>query len=281
MHDLSTYLRDLERTVQCALAEDVGSGDVTAALIPADATAVATVVLRETALICGRPWFDATFLQLDPSLEIDWAIDEGSIQSAETLLCTLRGSARTLLTGERTALNFLQTLSGTATLTRRYADALAGSATRILDTRKTLPGLRLAQKYAVACGGGQNHRLGLYDQVLLKENHIAAAGSITLAVAQARTLYPQLPIEVETENLDEFTEALATSADIIMLDDYSHTDIAEAVRRNAGRKKLEISGGVTLANLAEYAALGVDYISSGALTKDVRGIDLSMRFSNR
>ncbi|MGF1643640.1 MAG: carboxylating nicotinate-nucleotide diphosphorylase, partial [Thiotrichales bacterium] len=269
MHDLSTFLRDLEPAVRFALAEDLGAGDVTAALIPAAATAVATIVLREPAIVCGRPWFDETFRQLDPAIETEWHVGEGSAQPANTILCSLRGSARKLLSGERTALNFLQTLSGTATLTRRYADALTGYTTRILDTRKTLPGLRLAQKYAVARGGGTNHRLGLYDQVLLKENHIAAAGSITLAVVRARTLYPTLLIEVETENLHEFDEAVATTADIIMLDDFSREDIATAVQRNAGRKKLEISGGVTLDNLREFANLGVDFISSGALTKDL------------
>ncbi len=278
MIDATPYLLDLDRIVRLALDEDIRSGDLTASLIPPATEAHATVLLREAAVICGRPWFDAVVAGVDPGIRIDWHVAEGSEQPAGTLICELRGNARALLTAERAALNFLQTLSGTATQTRRYVRALEGLPTRILDTRKTLPGLRLAQKYAVACAGGKNHRLGLYDQVLIKENHILAAGSITAAVAAARQCYPAVIIEVETENLREFDEALATSADMIMLDDFSPDEIREAVRRNARRKKLEISGGVTLETLRDYAALGVDYISSGALTKDVKSVDLSMRF---
>ena len=273
-------LQDLEQNVRIALAEDIGAGDVTASLIPAEATASASVLLREEAVICGRPWFDEVFRQIDPAIVIEWQVEEGSREQADTLLCHLRGNARNLLAGERAALNFLQLLSGTATTARRYADALAGLPTQVLDTRKTIPGLRLAQKYAVAAGGGRNHRIGLYDQVLIKENHIAAAGSITQAVTTAVTRYPELLVEVETENLDEFEEALATGAHVIMLDNFSLDDMRRAVEMNAGRKKLEASGNVTLDTIRDIALAGVDYISSGALTKDVKSIDLSMRFED-
>lgn len=280
MTDL-TAAADIQSTVARALAEDLGDiGDVTAALIPAEQTASATILLRETAIIAGRPWFDEAFRQIDDSLEIQWHCDEGSEQVADTVICTLSGNARNLLTGERTALNFLQTLSGTATTTSYYAKALDNSGTRILDTRKTLPGLRMAQKYAVKCGGGKNHRIGLFDQFLIKENHIMAAGSITKAVNTARKLHPQLKIEVETENLEEFDEALTTDAHIIMLDNYDIDSMKEAVRRNQGRKRLEVSGNVTLEQLPKIAATGVNFISSGALTKDVKSIDFSMRFKN-
>ena len=272
-------LQDLEQNVRIALAEDIGTGDVTASLIPAEATASATVLLREEAVVCGRPWFDEVFRQIDPAIEIEWQVEEGHREQADTILCRLRGNARNLLAGERAALNFLQLLSGTATTSRCYADALAGLPTQVLDTRKTIPGLRLAQKYAVAAGGGRNHRIGLYDQVLIKENHIAAAGSITQAVATAVARYPELLVEVETENLDEFEEALATGAHVIMLDNFSLDDMRRAVEMNAGRKKLEASGNVTLDTVRDIALTGVDYISSGALTKDVKSIDLSMRFT--
>ena len=272
-------LQDLEQNVRIALAEDIGAGDVTANLIPAEATASAAVLLREEAVICGRPWFDEVFRQIDPAIEIDWQTAEGRRQEADTILCRLQGNARNLLAGERTALNFLQLLSGAATTTRRYADALTDLPAQVLDTRKTIPGLRLAQKYAVAIGGGRNHRIGLHDQVLIKENHIAAAGSIAQAVATAVIRYPELLVEVETENLAEFEEALATGAHIIMLDNFSLDDMRHAVEMNAGRKKLEASGNVTLATIRDIALTGVDYISSGALTKDVKSIDLSMRFT--
>ena len=272
-------LQDLEQNVRIALAEDIGAGDVTASLIPDEATASATVLLREEAVVCGRPWFDEVFRQIDPAIEIEWQVEEGHREQADTILCRLRGNARNLLAGERAALNFLQLLSGTATTSRCYADVLAGLPTQVLDTRKTIPGLRLAQKYAVAAGGGRNHRIGLYDQVLIKENHIAAAGSITQAVATAVARYPELLVEVETENLDEFEEALATGAHVIMLDNFSLDDMRRAVEMNAGRKKLEASGNVTLDTIRDIALTGVDYISSGALTKDVKSIDLSMRFT--
>lgn len=272
-------LQGLESTVKQALSEDIQSGDVTASLIPETQTAKAKVICREPALICGRPWFDEVFQQLDPDLVIDWHVEEGSYQEADTLLCTLTGNARNILTGERAALNFLQTLSGTATTTRTYAQVLDGTKTDILDTRKTLPGLRLAQKYAVKCGGGRNHRIGLFDQVLIKENHIMAAGSIESAVKTAKSLYPDLLVEVETENLDEVSQALQAQADIIMLDNFSHEDMRRAVEMNKDQAKLEVSGNVTLEMLQKLSEIGVDYISSGALTKNVQSIDLSMRFS--
>ena len=271
-------LKGLENTVRIALAEDIGAGDVTADLIATDTQAEAQVIVREAAIICGRPWFDEAFRQVDKNIKIDWHVEEGGQQTAGTKICTLKGSARHLLTAERAALNFLQTLSGTATTTARYAAELAGTKTQILDTRKTIPGLRRAQKYAVACGGGKNHRIGLYDQILIKENHIMSAGSIKAAVATARTKYPQLKIEVETENLDEFEQALAADADIIMLDNYNHDDMKKAVALNQGKAKIEVSGNVTLDNLKAIASTGVDFISSGALTKDLHSIDLSMRF---
>jgi len=264
-----------------ALAEDVGSGDVTAALIDPGAKAHAEVVLKEPATLCGAAWFDEVFRQLDPSIAVRWHFADGATLLPGTVVCELTGPARGILTGERTALNFLQTLSGTATTTRRYADALAGTGCRVLDTRKTLPGLRTAQKYAVRCGGGTNHRLGLFDAVLIKENHIAAAGGIAAAVGEARRRAPTLPIEVEVENLAELDEALGTEADRIMLDDFSLDDLRAAVaRRNArpgARKELEASGGVDLSSLLAIAATGVDFVSIGALTKHVYAIDFSMR----
>ena len=267
----------LKTTVATALEEDIGSGDVTASLIAPETMAMANILLREDALICGRPWFDQAFLQRAPRTQINWAIEEGTLQPAETVLCTIHGTARDLLSAERVALNFLQLLSGTATTTHHYVKALQGTSAQILDTRKTLPGLRRAQKYAVRCGGGKNHRIGLYDQVLIKENHIAAAGSITAAVSKVRELYHTMTVEVETESLNEFREALATSADIIMLDNYSLEDMKTAVRLNNGQKKLEASGNVDLNTVRSIAATGVDYISSGILTKNVQSIDLSMR----
>lgn len=272
-------LADLNLNVRTALDEDIGSGDVTADLIPPQQTVTARLFLREPAVICGQPWFDEVFRQVDASVALEWQIEEGSEQAAETILCVITGNARSMLTAERAALNFLQLLSGTATSTQRYAAAIAHTQTRVLDTRKTIPGLRLAQKYAVKMGGGQNHRIGLYDQVLIKENHIAAAGSIAMAVDTAKDRHPDLRIEVETENLQEFEEALNSEADIIMLDNYPLADMHTAVETNAGRKKLEASGNVTLKTIAEIAETGVDYISSGALTKDLSSIDLSLRFS--
>ena len=262
------------------LAEDVGSGDVTADLIPETSRAEATVISREAAVLCGRPWFDAVFRQLDDDILINWEVDDGERLHAEQTVCRLEGPARALLTGERAALNYLQTLSGTASEARRYADALSGTASRVLDTRKTLPGLRLAQKYAVACGGGANHRIGLFDMVLIKENHIESMGSISAAVAQARRNQPQLPLEVEAETLDQVREALDCGVARILLDNMDIPALKQAVELTAGRAKLEASGNVTIENLREIAETRVDYISVGGLTKHVRAIDFSMRFKH-
>ena len=274
-------LPDPNPTVVLALAEDVGDGDLTTALIPEDAQAEAAVISREHAVLCGAAWFDAVFRQLDPRIHIEWRAADGDRVEPDQLLCTLHGPARALLTGERTALNFLQALSGTATLARRYADLVAGTGATILDTRKTLPGLRLAQKYAVRCGGCQNHRIGLFDAVLIKENHIMAAGWITNAIATARRLYPGVTVEVEVENLAELEEALAARPDIVMLDNFNLALLAKAVRITARRVKLEASGNVTTTTVRAIAETGVDYISIGGLTKDVRAVDLSMRFQIR
>jgi nicotinate-nucleotide pyrophosphorylase (carboxylating) len=265
--------------VRRAHEEDVGTGDLTAGLIPVDAVAEATVISRESAVQCGRAWFEESFWLLDPSIAIDWETDDGMRVAPDQVLCHLRGPARALLTGERTALNFLQTLSGTATLARAYADALAGTATRVLDTRKTIPGLRVAQKYAVRCGGGHNHRIGLYDAILIKENHIAAAGSITKAVEAARMGAPaSVKIEVEVENETQLQEALTAGVKWVLLDNMDLADLRQAVRLNAGRAQLEASGNVSLDNIRAIAETGVDFISVGSLTKHVRAVDLSMRF---
>ncbi len=265
--------------VQSALAEDIGSGDITAALVPAGATAEARVITREACVLSGAAYFEEVFRLLDASVSVEWTRKDGECLAANDAVCTLHGPARALLTGERTALNFLQTLSGTATATAHFAAALEGTHTRLLDTRKTLPGLRLAQKYAVRCGGGHNHRIGLFDAYLIKENHIAAAGSITQAIEQARALSPGKPVEVEVETLAQLDEALQARADIVMLDNFDDETIRLAVARNSGRAKLEASGNVDLDRLAKLAQLGVDYVSVGALTKHVRAIDLSMRFN--
>ncbi len=265
--------------VERALREDIGSGDVTAALLPADARAEAHVVCRENAVIAGAAWFDACFRRLDPAMAIHWNVNDGESVEADTLLCTLRGKARALVTAERTAINFLQTLSATATTAARYAAALAGTRTRVLDTRKTLPGLRAAQKYAVRAGGACNHRAGLYDAFLLKENHIAAAGSLEIAVRTARARRPDLLLEVEVETLDELEQALAAGVDRIMLDDFSLQAMREAVARTAGRIPLEVSGSVELDRIHDIAATGVDFVSVGALTKHVHAVDLSMRLN--
>ena len=269
---------DPHPTVALALAEDIGSGDLTAALIPAQAQAEATVISRETAVLCGVAWFDAVFRQLDSSIQVQWQASDGQRVAPNQLLCTVRGPARALLTGERTALNFLQSLSGTATLARRYADLVVGTGATILDTRKTVPGLRLAQKYAVRCGGCQNHRIGLFDAVLIKENHIMAAGSITNAIVMSRRLHPGVQVEVEVENLAQLQEALTARPDIVMLDNFNLTTLAEAVRLTARQLKLEASGNVNFDTVRAIAETGVDYISIGGLTKDVRAVDLSMRF---
>ncbi|WP_020394140.1 carboxylating nicotinate-nucleotide diphosphorylase [Thiolinea disciformis] len=261
-----------------ALAEDVGTGDVTASLIAAETQAHAYVLCREAAVLCGVAWFNAVCQQVDGRISVKWHFKDGDAIAANAVICELQGSARSLLTAERSALNFVQTLSGTASSTRRYVDLIAHTPCKILDTRKTLPGLRLAQKYAVLCGGGVNHRIGLYDRVLIKENHIVSAGSITAAVQQARSLYPHLLVEVETENLDEFAEASAARADIIMLDDYSLDLMRQAVQLNQGKIPLEASGGVNLTTVKAIAETGVNFISVGQITKHVQAIDLSMRF---
>lgn len=271
---------DLVDHVTRALAEDIGSGDITAALVPADRSARATVVTRESAVLCGRPWFDATFRHLSREVRIDWQIDEGSKIAPGALLCRLSGPARAILTGERTALNFLQTLSATATVTRGFVEAVAGTNCEILDTRKTLPGLRTAQKYATRVGGARNHRIGLFDAVLVKENHIAAAGSITAAIRAARGL-TKVTVEVEVEDLAELAEAIAARPDMVLLDDFSLENLRAAVALNRahGRPvKLEASGGIQLDNVRAIALTGVDFISVGSMTKHVRAIDLSMRF---
>ena len=269
---------DLSEQVRRALQEDVGTGDLTAALVPHGAQASATVTTREDAILCGTAWFDEVFRQLKASINITWLQNDGDAVKAGQVLCKLTGDAAAMLTGERTALNFLQTLSGTATATRRYADMTAGTNCRILDTRKTIPGLRTAQKYAVCCGGGDNHRLGLFDAVLIKENHIASAGGISAAVKAARRVSQNAEVEVEVENLAEVKEALAADADILLLDNFSLADLAAAVKLNTNKAKLEASGGIELAELAAIAKTGVDFISIGALTKHVQAIDLSMRF---
>ncbi|MBL8260367.1 MAG: carboxylating nicotinate-nucleotide diphosphorylase [Candidatus Competibacteraceae bacterium] len=271
-------LPDPNPAVALALAEDIGGGDLTAALIPETAAAEATVISREKAVLCGTPWFDAVFRQLDSRVAVDWRAADGDRVEPDQVLCALRGPARSLLTGERTALNFLQALSGTATLARQFADTVAGTGATILDTRKTIPGLRLAQKYAVRCGGCQNHRIGLFDAVLIKENHIMAAGSITEAIRAARRLHPDVKVEVEVENLAQLDEALSAGPDIVMLDNFDLATMAEAVRLTARRVKLEASGNVNFTTVRRIAETGVDYISIGGLTKDVRAVDLSMRF---
>lgn len=274
----NTYLElDIPRTVAWALEEDVRSGDITAQLIKADTLAHATLITREDAVICGVGWVNEVFRQLGGSVTIHWHVKDGDKVLGDTLLAEFDGPARALLTGERTALNFLQTLSGTATVCRQYADIVAGSQVKLLDTRKTLPGLRSAQKYAVMCGGCFNHRLGLHDAFLLKENHIAACGGIAEAVRAAQRLAPGKPVEIEVEDLEEFKKALEAGADIIMLDDMSLEDTYKAVKLAAGKAKLEISGGVNVERLKALAGTGVDFISIGSLTKHVRAVDLSVR----
>ena len=268
---------DVPQLVARALQEDIGHGDITAMLIPADKEASASVISRDSAVICGRPWVDEVFRQLDPNTRVDWEISEGDVVSPNQTLFTLTGNARVLLTGERTALNFLQTLSATATLARQYADLSADSDIRILDTRKTIPGLRLAQKYAVTVGGCHNHRMGLYDAFLIKENHIAACGGIVKAVAQARKIATDKVVEVEVENLDELRQALLAKADVVMLDNFSPTDVEGLKTLNFGHTKVEVSGNITAQTLQQYIGAEVNYISSGSLTKHVQAIDLSMR----
>jgi nicotinate-nucleotide pyrophosphorylase (carboxylating) len=265
---------DIASCVRRALNEDIGPGDVTAELLPQE-RATAVVICREQAVLCGIPWFKEVFKQLDKAVQIEWQAGDGDTLRPDMTVCTLAGPVRSLLTGERTALNFLQLLSGTATVTRRFADRLAGTACRLLDTRKTLPGLRTAQKYAVACGGGQNHRMGLYDAILIKENHIRAAGGIAAALHKARSMHRS--VEIEVENPEQLREALEAGAKRILLDNFDLQDMGRAVALNSGRAELEVSGGVAEEQLQAIAATGVDYISVGALTKHVRAVDFSMR----
>lgn len=267
----------IESAVRLALAEDVGSGDATAALLPATQRFTGHILAREAGVLCGTEWANETFKQLDPEISVSWHKQDGDRLAPNDRLCEIEGNARAILTGERTALNFLQLLSGTASKTRLYVDAVAGTRTRILDTRKTIPGLRLAQKYAVLAGGGTNHRIGLYDAILIKENHISAAGSIPDAVGQSREQFPDLLLETEVETLEQLSEAVAAGVDRVLLDNFALEDLAEAVRAYGDRVDLEASGGITLDTIGEVARTGVDFISVGALTKHVRALDLSMR----
>jgi nicotinate-nucleotide pyrophosphorylase (carboxylating) len=269
--------QEIASTVARALAEDVGSGDLSAALISAETQVCARVISRQPAIIAGRPWFDEVFRQLDANVVVEWQAQEGQAVTAGKTLCHLRGPARVILTGERTALNFLQMLSATATKARCYVEAVKGTGAVILDTRKTVPGLRAAQKYAVTCGAASNHRMGLFDVILIKENHIAAAGSLTHVVRTARQQHPDINIEVEVEGVAQLEEALAAGTDMILLDNFALADLKVAVEINNHRARLEASGGVTLRNVRAIAETGVDYISVGALTKDIQAIDLSMR----
>jgi nicotinate-nucleotide pyrophosphorylase (carboxylating) len=268
---------DIPASVARALSEDIGRGDITAMLIPADKQATAAVICREAAVICGRAWVDEVFRQLDPTTQIEWHIAEGDLVSPEQRLFTLQGNARVLLTGERAALNFLQTLSATATLARQYADLAAGTDVKILDTRKTIPGLRLAQKFAVTVGGCHNHRIGLYDAFLIKENHIAACGGIAQAVSQARTIAADKLIEVEVESVEELHQALDAKVDVVMLDNFSPADIAALAAIDFGDTKIEVSGNITAETVQQYISSAVNYISSGSLTKHIKAVDLSMR----
>lgn len=281
MGSLSNPLRreEIRAQVSLALDEDMGSGDLTAKLIPEHAYSEARVISREHAVICGQEWFDEVFFQLDETINIVWQVKDADRVNPDQLLCTLSGPSRALLSGERTALNFLQTLSGTATLANRYAEAVAGTGVKVLDTRKTIPGLRLAQKYAVTCGGCHNHRIGLYDGILIKENHIAATGSIAEAVTKAREIAPKdIAVEVEVENLDEVRQALEAGADILLLDNMSPALLRQAVSLNQGRALLEASGGITLETISKIADTGVNFVSIGEITKELHAVDLSMRF---
>ena len=270
---------EIEANARRALSEDIGSGDITAQLIPAERLAHARVITRDAAVICGSAWVDAVFRQLDPRVAVHWQVADGERVSPNQTLFSLEGPARALLSGERSALNFLQTLSAVATRCRHFADLVEGTGVKLLDTRKTLPGLRLAQKYAVTQGGCHNHRIGLYDAFLIKENHIAACGGIAQAISAAHGIAPGKPVEVEVESLDELQQALEAGADIVMLDELSLEDMRTAVRLTAGRTKLEASGGINETTLRTIAETGVDYISIGSLTKDVKAVDLSMRLS--
>ena len=269
---------DIERAVEQAIAEDVGSGDATAALIAEEVHTHAHIVAREDCILCGSAWLQEVFRQLDRRIDIHWRVRDGEQVPAKAVICDLRGPARPLLTGERTALNFLQTLSAVATKTHHYVQAVSGTRAAIMDTRKTIPGLRLALKYAVKTGGGVNHRIGLYDGVLIKENHIAAAGGVAEVLARAREMNSAIPIQIEVETIEQLEQAIASGARLILLDNFTPPRMAEAVKIAAGRAELEASGGITLDNVREYAETGVNRISIGDLTKDIQAIDLSMRF---
>jgi len=269
---------NISQQVKLALQEDIGSGDITAQLIPQNANSVASVICRDNAILSGVSWFEEVFKQIDNTTEIIWNYNDGDSVKAGATLCALSGNSRAILSGERAALNFVQTLSATATLTHTFVEQIANTKAKILDTRKTIPNLRDAQKYAVLCGGGKNHRIGLYDMILIKENHIMAAGSITEAVKQAKILHPTIKVEVETEDLEEFREASKAGADIIMLDNFELDTMREAVQENNGKVILEASGGVDIDTVTEIAKTGVDYISIGEITKDIKAVDLSMRF---
>lgn len=271
--------QSIQLNIQQALQEDIGDGDITALLTPEDEQATATIISREDMILAGQPWVNALIAAFDPSVEITWLKNDGDLVRANETIFKLAGSARSLLTVERPALNFVQTLSAVATKTAEYVKQLDGLNTKLLDTRKTLPGLRIAQKYAVAVGGGQNHRLGLFDAFLIKENHIMAAGGIAQAIAKAHQIAPGKPVEVEVETWAELDQALEAKADIVMLDNFSQQQMIDAVKHVAGRCKLEASGNITIVNLREVASTGVDYISMGVLTKDVKAVDLSMRFN--
>ncbi|MEQ1157982.1 carboxylating nicotinate-nucleotide diphosphorylase [Acinetobacter johnsonii] len=271
--------QSIQLNIQQALQEDIGDGDITALLTPEDEQATATIISREDMILAGQPWVNALIAAFDPSVQITWLKNDGDLVRANETIFKLAGSARSLLTVERPALNFVQTLSAVASKTAEYVKQLDGLNTKLLDTRKTLPGLRIAQKYAVAVGGGQNHRLGLFDAFLIKENHIMAAGGIAQAITKAHQIAPGKPVEVEVETWAELEQALEAQADIVMLDNFSQQQMIDAVKHVAGRCKLEASGNITIANLREVASTGVDYISMGVLTKDVKAVDLSMRFN--
>lgn len=278
--------QEIEESVAHALYEDLGgqdahNGDITAQLIPQENQLEADLITREPCVFVGKRWVEEVFQQLDPTVKVQWYVEDGDNLQPNDRICTLSGNARSILTGERTAMNFVQTLSATATKVSEYVSLLSDTKTRLLDTRKTIPGLRFAQKYAVTCGGGLNHRIGLYDAFLIKENHIMACGSIKAAVIAARELAPEKPVEVEVENMDELAQALDARADIVMLDNFSLQDIQKAVSINAGKAKLEVSGNITNQHLLSLAELGVDYISSGAITKHIQAVDLSLRVKKR
>lgn len=268
----------IQETVKLALAEDLGNGDITTALIAANKPARARIISRQHAILCGRPWFDEVFTQLNQHINVEWYVQDSDSIAPEQTICTLEGNARLLLSGERTALNFLHTLSATATITKRYVDAIAGTGCTILDTRKTLPGLRTAQKYAVRCGGGTNHRHGLFDAFLIKENHIAATGSITSAIQAARQQNSNVLLEVEVENLEQLQEAIEAQPDRVLLDNFFIEDLKKAVTITNNRVELEASGNITLKNIRAYAKTGINFISIGSLTKNIEAVDLSMRF---